>query len=575
MDNSNYWTRTFGRRVSRRSMLRGAGVGAAGLAGAALIGCGDDDDDDDGGGGGGGGGGGATTATTDENAPKKGGKFIIRQGAEPRSLDPHFDVFTPVVANMASNNMLRFTSDLSGIVPDLTELPEQPDELTYVFKVNPAAHMSDIPELAGRKVTSEDIKYTVERQSSENSDSGGTFQHAYFFKDKIASIQTPDDETVVFTTNDPYAPFINYIANPWSPIVARELVEKYGDLTEVAGGSGPFIFKEWQKEVRITMVRNPNYWKGGGLPHVDEIEILISPDNDTAATQFINHEFHTFAAGQSQLERIQNARGGDTSYNAVPSQFWRQFRMSPTEESHTYDMYAGTDDPTGAQFNDIRIREAIVRAIDKQSVLDLVYSGDGQITFGPILPQFTNWALTEELAGYDPDKSRKLFDAAGIKDGDIRGPMMWASTSPESDQIGEVIKEQLAEVGVITDLKPMELAAYYNKTYKYRYTFSHHVPLNSPEPDENLASYFGEFSTYFRHYNPAIFELVAKQARTVDIEERKAVVKEVQELIVLDFPIKFMFTTNVHQFIDESVHDFEISLDRYDQYGIETVWLDS
>lgn len=567
-------------------MLRGTAIGAAGLSGAVLIGCGggDDDDDDDGGGttaatatatAASGGTAAAATATADPNAPKQGGKLTFRIGSEPRSLDPHFDVFNPVVANMTSNNMLRFTQDLSAIEPDICELPEQPDELTYIFKVNPAAHMSDIEELGGRKVTSEDIRYTIERQRSESSDSAGTFQHAYFFKDKLASIETPDDETAVITTKDPYAPFINYIANPWSPLVAKELVEKYGDLTENAGGSGPFIFKEWQKEVRISLERNPNYWKGGGLPYVDELEFLISPDNDTAATQFIDGAFHAHSVGQSQLKRTQDARGDDTRYAAAPSQFWRQFRMSPTEESHQYEMYAGTDDPTGAMFADIRVREGIVRAINKQTVLDLVYSGDGQITHGPILPQFTNWALKEELAGYDPAKSAKLLAAAGIADGDIRGPMMWASTNPEADQIGEVIKQQLSEVGVITDLEPMELAAYYNKTYKYRYTFSHHVPLNSPEPDENLASYFGATATYFRHYNPAIFELVAKQARTVDFEERQAVVKEAQEAIVMDFPIKFMFTTNTHNFYDNSLKGFDFSLDRYDQYGYETAWIDA
>jgi peptide/nickel transport system substrate-binding protein len=573
---SNYWTR---QQISRRSMLRGTAVGAAGLSGAVLIGCGGGDDEVDAdptaAATAAGGGTAAATATADPNAPKSGGKLVFRIGSEPRSLDPHFDVFNPVVANMTSNNMLRFTQDLSEIVPDICELPEQPDELTYIFKVNPAAHMSDIEELGGRKVTSEDIRYTIERQRSESSDSAGTFQHAYFFKDKLASIDTPDDETVVITTKDPYAPFINYIANPWSPLVAKELVEKYGDLTENAGGSGPFIFKEWQKEVRISLERNPNYWKGGGLPYVDELEFLISPDNDTAATQFIDGTFHAHSVGQSQLKRTQDARGDDTRYAVTPLQFWRQFRMSPTEKEHPYEMYAGTDDPMGAKFADIRVREGIVRAINKQTVLDLVYSGDGQITYGPILPQFTNWALKDELAGYDPARSRKLLDAAGITDGDIKGPMMWASTSPESDQIGEVIKQQLAEVGVIADLEPMELAAYYNKTYKYRYTFSHHVPLNSPEPDENLSSYFGEFSTYFRHFNPEIFELVAKQARTVDFEERQAVVKEAQEAIVMDFPIKFMFTTNVHNFYDNSLKGFDFSLDRYDQYGYETAWIDA
>lgn len=565
-------------------MLRGAAVGTAGVAGAVLIGCGDSDEDptetpsdggDDDGGSDATPAATGTTTAADTSGPKSGGKLVLRMGTEVRSLDPHFDVFSPIPANMTSNNLIRFTTDLSTIVPDLAELPEQPDDTQYIFKINPGAHMSDIEELGGRKVTSEDVKYTVERQSSEDSDSGGTFQHAYFFKDKLASIETPDEETVVFNTKDPYAPFINYMANPWSPIVARELVEKNGDLTEYIGGSGPYLFDEWQKEVRMTFKRNPNYWKNPALPYLDELELLMSPDNDTAATQFIDGTFHAFVAGQSQLGRIQDARSDDTRYNAVPSQFWRQFRMPPTEVDFGYADYAGTDDPLGAIFEDIRIREAIVRGINKQTVLDLVYSGDGQVTYGPILPQFTNWALTEELAGYDPDKARKLLDAAGIADGDIRGPMMWASSSPESDQIGEVIKQQLAEIGVITDLEPMETAAYYNKTYQYRYTFSHHVPLNSPEPDENLSSYFGEFSTYYRHANPEIFELVAKQARTVDFEERKAVVKEAQEKIVQDFPIKFMFTTNVHQFIDQNLKDYDISLDRYDNYSIESAWLDA
>ena len=52
-------------------------------------------------------------------------------------------------------------------------------------------------------------------------------------------------------------------------------------------------------------------------------------------------------------------------------------------------------------------------------------------------------------------------------------------------------------------------------------------------------------------------------------------VKEAQEKIVLDYPIRFMFTTNVHQFIDNSLKDYSISLDRYDNYAVETAWLDA
>jgi len=572
----NYWTR---QRLSRRSMLRGAAVGTAGVAGAVLIGCGDGDGDGDATAAATSAGGGDATAAASgtaavaEGGPTRGGKLTLHMGTEPRSLDPHFETFTPAPANATSNNLVRFTSDLTSIVPDAAELPEQPDELTYIFKLQPGIHMHDVAPLNGRPLTSEDVKYTFERQSNQAGDETGTYQHAYYFKDKLTSIETPDDQTVVFKTAAPYAAFMNYMASPWSPLIAREYVEANGDLTEYVGSSGPYIFKEWQKEVRMTFERNPNYWKNADLPWLDELEFLISPDPDTSATQYIDGAFRSYVAGQSQLSRVQGAKGDSARYAAVPSQFWRQFRMSPTDAEFSYLDYAGTENETGAMFDDIRVRQAICQAIDKQQVLDLVYSGDGQVTYGPILPQFTNWALKEELVPYDLAESQKLMAAAGVSE--IRGPMMWASSSPQADQIGEILKEQLAKIGVVTDLEPMETAAYYNVTYAYRYTFSHHVPLNSPEPDENLSSYFGEKSTYFKHFNPDIFALVKKQSETVDFEERQAIVKEAQEKIVLDYPIRFMFTTNIHQFINNELKDYEISLDRYDNYGVETAWLDA
>ncbi|MEX2229015.1 MAG: ABC transporter substrate-binding protein [Dehalococcoidia bacterium] len=567
----NYWTQ----RVNRRAALRGAGLAAAGLAGAALVGCGGEDDAAP-----------APTAAAGQattapaataaaaaDAPKRGGTAVFAS-IEPRSLDPHFDVFRTI--GPVYDNLFRFSQDLTTFHPDLAEaLPEQPDDLTYVFKLRQGVKWHNVEPANGRDFVAADVKYSIDRQST---DEAGVFQHAYYFKDKLESIDTPDDHTVVIKTREPYAPFMSYVGNPWTVMVNRETVEKYADLTEHAVGTGPFIFKEWQKEVRISLTRNPDYWMPE-LPYLDGIEYLISIDPDTNATLFIDKKIMAYGAGQAQLKRVQDARGADSRYAKQPLQFWRQFRMSPTEESFRYEDYAGTVDDVAKNFADIRVREAVVRGIDKQAVLDLVHNGDGMVTLGPILPQFTNWALKEELAGYDPKKSKELLAAAGITE--LRGPMMWASTSPQADQIGEVIKEQLAEIGVITDLEPMELAAYYNKTYKYRYTFSHHVPLNNPEPDENLSSYFGPNSTYFKHYNPEIFELVNKQAKTVDFAERQAIVKEAQEKIVLDFPIKHMFTTNVHYFIDQRLKNWNFSLDGYEHRlydpsdNTQQMWLDA
>lgn len=574
MVDMNYWTR----RVDRRAALRGAGLAAAGIAGAALIGCGSGDDDaapaaTTAATTAAGGGATATATAAAVVAPKRGGTAVFTS-IEPRSLDPHFDVFRTI--GPSYDNLMRFSKDLTTFHPDLAEaLPEQPDDLTYVFKLRKGVKFHNVEPANGREFVASDVKYSIERQST---DEAGVFQHAYYFKDKLESIETPDDYTVVFKTRQPYAPFMSYIGNPWTVMVNRETVEKWGDLTEHVVGTGPFIFKEWQKEVRMTLVRNPDYWVPE-LPYLDGIEYLISIDPDTNATLFIDKKTMQYDSGQAQLKRVQDSRGADTSYYKQPLQFWRQFRMSPTDESFKYEDYAGTVDDAAKAFADIRVREAIVRGIDKQAVLDLIYNGDGLITHGPILPQFENWTLKEELAGHDPQKSRELLAAAGVSD--LRGPLMWASTSPQADQIAEVIKQQLAEIGVTTDLDPMELAAYYNKTYKYRYMFSHHVPLNNPEPDENLSSYFGRNSTYFKHYNPEIFDMVDAQARTVDFEERKQIVQDVQRKIVLDFPISFMFTTNIHKFVDARLKNYRPSLDGYEHRpydpsdATQQMWLDT
>ena len=98
--------------------------------------------------------------------------------------------------------------DLSEIIPDAAEAaPEIPDDLTYVFKIKPGIKFQNIAPLNGRELTAADVKYSIERQSNQAGDEKGTYQHAYYFKDKLTSIETPDDHTVVFKTNAPYAAF--------------------------------------------------------------------------------------------------------------------------------------------------------------------------------------------------------------------------------------------------------------------------------------------------------------------------------------------------------------------------------
>jgi peptide/nickel transport system substrate-binding protein len=563
----NYWNRVTQRKLSRRGALRAGGFTAAGLSAAALVGCGDDDDDD-----GGdstatststsGGGTATTTATATEAAgtPKQGGHFIVHMQTQPRSLDHDFDVFVPIAAH-TNNALLKFTPDLSEIITDAAEaLPEQPDELTYTFKLHQGVKFQNLDPVNGRELTSEDVKFSMERQMT---DEAGKFQHAYFYRGKVQSIETPDKYTVVVKMTRKFAPFVAYAANAWSQITAPEIVTKFGDLTAVAIGTGPFIFKEWQKDVRIDFERNPDYFKEG-KPYVDKFSYLVAADPDTAATLFIDKQVHALSTGISQQGRVKDGRG-DANYKAQPQQGMTIMRMPPTSK----------DLPYQEPYSDIRVRQAVVHALNKKQIYDLVFQGQAIPAHGPMPPAYTSWALKEDPAGFDLAAAKKLMGEAGLADG-FSKPFIWASASPSADQAVEVIKQQLSEINVNAELTPMETAAYYNLVYTYKYDMSYHNTTSTADPDEALSAYYGRTSTYYKYDGDAngIWDEIDAQSQELDPEARKELVDAVQLRIVKEYPVAFLYSVLLQQFTDPSVKNWFYSLDGYN-VRVEDAWLDA
>jgi peptide/nickel transport system substrate-binding protein len=498
--------------------------------------------------------------------PKRGGTMIINIGSL-RILDPHLqtllaDTFAPT---NVYNGLLKATPDTTGVLPELAQaLPEQPDPLTYVFKLRQGVKWHNVAPANGREFVAEDVKFSVERQMTKDP----RFTKSYFFTDAITSIETPDKYTVRMKVNKPYAPFINYTANPYSMMVNREVVEADGDATRRLVGTGPFMFEEWQRDVAIRLRRNPDYWgkdkNGGALPYVDALVGRIATDPNTIQAQFGGGDILAAPIDFNFVEEIRK-KLPKANYRSVTSQFWRQIRTSP------YDEARGT--PHRRPWTDIRVRQAFVESINKKEVLDLVYSGDGVVVNGPILPIFPFWALKEDPVKFDPANARRLLEAAGFANG-FDTEMIFSNAGGDiPNQIAEVVKVQLGKTGIRLKLTPMENTAYFNKTYAFDYETSHHPPLNSAEPDENLASYFGAGSTFFRWGNKEIHGLIARQSEILDNNERQKLVLDIQRRVALDYPMNFTLSPNTHLFTNPKVKGWFYSVDRYD-WRMESVWID-
>jgi peptide/nickel transport system substrate-binding protein len=497
---------------------------------------------------------------------KRGGTFTAVEGP-PRSLDPHFDTFpanTHVTDNVYSA-LLYFNDDVTKIELDLAQaMPEQPDASTYVFKIRQGVKFQNVAPANGREATAEDVKYSFERQMTNDP---GKFQHAYYFLNRISRIETVDKYTVKFTMTKPYAPFLSYVASPWTLVILPELVEKEGDLTTKAVGTGPFIFEEWQKDVQHKLRRNPDYFKmgadGKALPYVDNLVIKIITDPNAVQAQFASGALDMAGIEFTFKDEIQK-KLPKANYRAVSSQFWRQMRTSP---------YDGDKFQHKRPYTDIRVRQALVQAVNKKEMLDTVFSGDGVPAYGPILPIYPTWALKEDPVKYDPADSKKLLEAAGFANG-LDEEMIFDNSAGEiPNNVAEVLKQQLSKIGVRLTLRGMERTAYYNKTYAYDYGMSHHVPLNQPDPDENLSSYFGRTSTFYKWGNREIWDMIDKQAETVDNTERQKLVLEVQRKIALDYPMSFIYTPNSHRFTQARVKGWFFPNDYYNGRR-ELVWID-
>src|SRR5262244_627596 len=209
----------------------------------------------------------AAPSTAVAQTPRRGGTLTIRVW-DPPHFDPYLIVAfkTQIVYSFTHSRLLKHKAG-PGVQPgsfalesDLAESWSQPDETTYVFKLRRGVHWHRKPPVNGRDLTAEDVVYSVDRFRTIKGNANASMLKPL---DRVEAI---DRHSVRFTLKEPYAWFLDMLANPMAVcIVARECVEKFGDLRspEATVGTGPWMFESYRPNVGLTLVRIPNYFVAG------------------------------------------------------------------------------------------------------------------------------------------------------------------------------------------------------------------------------------------------------------------------------------------------------------------------
>ena len=318
--------------------------------------------------------------------------------------------------------------------------------------------------------------------------------------------------------------------------------------------------QEYRREQEAVFAKNPNYFKKG-LPYLDEVRIqyVIDPVAATAAFRGQQTDISLLEFADVPSIKASNAK---IKVAEITTMFPIVLRTRPYDEQR----------PLKPPFTEKKVRQAIQAAIKQEEFIEIVRSGWGATMTGPIPTYRKPWALPASARPeYDLKKAKRLLTEAGYANG-FETELIVGSPG-DNVKSAQVVKDQLARVGIQVNLKPMEMAQYYNKSYTYDYSMSVHTALTGEEPEEAIRPYYGANATYYRWGNREIHRLIDEQAKILDLKKRVEMVHLIQRMLLDDAPNIFLYTPIVHYGVQPWVKNYTVPINAYDQ-RYEEIWLD-
>jgi peptide/nickel transport system substrate-binding protein len=492
---------------------------------------------------------------------KPGGTLHLAMDRDPVSLDPHIEASYRTLWTIGGvyNKPLRLTSDLK-VTMDLAESFEQPDPTTLVLKLRKGVKFHNVAPASGREMTAEDVIYSISRIRTPKPE----FQRGYMFE-AISDMQATDASTVRIKLSQPFAPLLNYIANPFTVIVPREVVEAKGDLRSTAVGTGPFTLAEAQQGVAYKLAKNPAYWQSG-RPYLDGTELRIIPDPASRVS--------AFRAKQLDLEQMEDQ----------DVQEFKKDRSVSVQETAQGGWYSVRYNTTKPPFNDPRLRKAIDLVIDRKDIIALVAGGAGA-PMGPVSPSLGDWALAdadlEKLPGYRSDKTadiaeaKKLIAAAGVAD--FPPPLLFYIPAQIDEQIAVAMQQQLIKAGINAKLEKVDYAAWTPRLLKKDFFFTMAPSGFRDNPDEYLYALF--YSTASRndtgYANPEVDRMLDAQRTELDEAKRKKLVVDIQKkLLETELPNSWLYTSNVNEAMYPYVKGYKVTYSHNRSGQLVDMWFD-
>ncbi len=433
--------------------------------------------------------------------------LIVGEVLEPPGLDPTANAAAAIRQVTYANlyeGLVRIAED-GTVKPLLAESwTISDDRLTYRFKLREGVKFHD-----GTPFDCSVVKFAYDRAVAPDSTNA---QKGLF--EPIASTQCPDGATVVVTLKRPTSNFLFNMG--WGDAVMLAPNTAATNKTRPVG-TGPFKFARWVQGDRIELERNPDYW--GGPAKLSAVTFCFISDPSAAAAAMLAGDIDAFPMFQAP-ELINRLKSDDRLHVEVGDSAGKVILALNNAK---------------APFNNVKVRQALAHAIDSKALIEGIYSGFGSPIGSHYAPVDPGYVDLSQTYAYDPAKARQLLEEAGVAPGTkitiTLPPPVYARRG------GEIIAAMLAEVGIETDLVPIEFAQWLDQVFKradYDATIIAHIEAR------DLDIYARD--TYYFNYDSADYKALYKAYATAGNDaEQLELVKKLQEKLAADEPNIFLY----------------------------------
>ncbi|HLR45941.1 MAG TPA: glutathione ABC transporter substrate-binding protein [Deinococcales bacterium] len=362
--------------------------------------------------------------------------LVVAQGTDAVTLDPHDTTDSPsaTVTSHLYETLFELTPD-GEIVHHLATSHEFTDDglgLSLTLR-------DDVTFHDGTPLTAEVVKGSMERFLDE--DNAWTFR---FLLDEIESITVTGDHSLDIRLANQFAPLLAHLTHSSTAIVlAPDADEKGEDFASNPMGTGPFSFVSWERNDAIDLERFDDYW--GDAPGVSGVRFLTVPENSTRMALVESGQAHVAVRVPPQdIARLDATEGMSVeNVSSVRTIFmFMNFALEPT--------------------NDVRVRQAINHAIDREALAEFVLGGAVRVSDAAVSPGVFGYTPVG-VYEYDPEKAQELLAEAGYGDGLSIELYTPSGRYLQDIQTVEAMQEMLAQVGVEATIETLEWSAYLDK----------------------------------------------------------------------------------------------------------------